>query len=308
MALSTKNLAIVIPTYNRMIFVKKAIESIFSNSPVELLECQVIIVDDGSTDQTEQLLSEYVVSKKIHYLKIINSERGFARNTGARYALANVKPDFLLFFDADDLMTPGTIQILSDHIQMNCHASVFFCQLQILKADGSLGRIKPGRLCAKNILDEVIFSEPLLPLGCTFIRKDVFQDVGGFSEDRNLSGSEDWLFLFQIVRQYPVHFVEWISTYYRQHDNNTNLSRFDESLKLCMEIVIQKRKAWQLNHRQISALILQFKYNQIGSHNSQKNGRPFYYLLRLIKSQPRQIFTKKFLRYFASICKNKIHQ
>lgn len=77
-------------------------------------------------------------------------------------------------------------------------------------------------------------------------------------------------------------------------------------MKLSLNYIQLNKVAWQLSDQQITALTSQFKYYQIGTHNSQKNGTPFFHLRRLTRTQPREVFTKKFLKYLLSISKNKV--
>ena len=74
--------SIVIPTYNRSQLIKTTIKSLLNQTCTDF---EIIVVDDGSIDNTETVIEE-IVSNKISYHKIKNSERGFARNFGAKIA------------------------------------------------------------------------------------------------------------------------------------------------------------------------------------------------------------------------------
>src|SRR5687767_9278561 len=88
--------SIVIPTYNRAHLIKKTIESVLAQ---DFADFELLVVDDGSKDDTESVVSSFT-DKRVHYFKKQNGERGAARNFGA----ARAKGSYLNFFDSDDLL------------------------------------------------------------------------------------------------------------------------------------------------------------------------------------------------------------
>ena len=87
--------SVIIPTYNRESFIVKTIQSVLSQTYTNF---ELIIIDDGSTDNTEKVVRE-IEDQRIQYHKKDNAERGAARNYGARLA----KGKYVNFFDSDDL-------------------------------------------------------------------------------------------------------------------------------------------------------------------------------------------------------------
>ncbi len=305
MAVKKINFSIIIPTYNRKYLLQMAIESILKNN-TDLAIIHIVVVDDGSTDQTESYLNSYIEKNLITYLRINNSERGFARNYGAKFSLKNLAPDYFIFFDADDLMIEGSIEKFCKFINKNDSETLLFSRFQILKPNESLGAISPFISAEENLRQRIIFSEPTIPLGCAVIPILFFKETVGFSENRVLSGSEDWLFLFEIILKFKAVPLDFVSTYYRQHDSNTNAAYFDRSLDLCLADVQAHLKDWKISEIEFSALKKQFLYNQIGVHNCDPHGQPFRHLGRLLLKYPFDIFTVRFLKYFLSVSKRRI--
>ena len=89
--------SLIVPTYNRESFIVKTIQSVLSQT---YLNFELIIVDDGSTDNTEQVIGK-IRDKRIKYYKKKNDERVAARNY---YATNKAKDGFVKFFDSDDLL------------------------------------------------------------------------------------------------------------------------------------------------------------------------------------------------------------
>jgi glycosyltransferase involved in cell wall biosynthesis len=95
--------SIIIPTYNRAHLIGNTIQSVLSQSYPHF---EIIVVDDGSTDNTEDVIASFD-SPKIRYIKIKNSERGYARNYGAKQA----KGEWLYFLDSDDKLYPNHLEV-----------------------------------------------------------------------------------------------------------------------------------------------------------------------------------------------------
>ncbi|MEO6860501.1 MAG: glycosyltransferase family A protein, partial [Microcoleus sp.] len=102
----TKNVSVVIPSYNSTQFLPEAIESVLEQSypPFE-----VIVVDDGSTDETKEVCDRYPTVK---YVYQNNQGVAAARNTGLRVSTG----EYILFLDSDDCLLPEAIEIGVKHI------------------------------------------------------------------------------------------------------------------------------------------------------------------------------------------------
>lgn len=96
-------ISVVIPTYNSAQYIIEAIESVLNQT---YKDYEIIVVDDGSTDNTKDILRSYIEKKKIHYFYQENSGVSSARNTGSRMA----KGDFIAFLDSDDILDKDSIR------------------------------------------------------------------------------------------------------------------------------------------------------------------------------------------------------
>lgn len=93
--------SVIIPTYNRAAVLREALDSVFAQT---FADYEVIVVDDGSTDDTASVLAEY--GQRVRLFRQANQGPGAARNTG----IANALGDFLAFLDSDDLWFPWTLE------------------------------------------------------------------------------------------------------------------------------------------------------------------------------------------------------
>lgn len=102
------HLQIIIPMHNAAAYVEQCLESILSQNTKYTY--QVILIDDGSTDQTVKIVKKYLSDGRVHLIKQENAGAASARNAG----LQNLRADFLMFVDIDDALKPGAIEILLD--------------------------------------------------------------------------------------------------------------------------------------------------------------------------------------------------
>src|SRR3989344_8773435 len=96
-------ISVIIPTYNRALMVKRAIESVLAQSYENF---EIIVADDGSTDDTKEALSGYINSGKIKYIFQDNAGPGAARNAGIKHA----KGELVAFLDSDDEWVPDKLE------------------------------------------------------------------------------------------------------------------------------------------------------------------------------------------------------
>lgn len=181
--------SIIIPTYNRADFVCLAVKSLLQQ---DYPNFEVIVVDDGSTDKTRELLSEIGDPRLLYYFKT-NAERGAARNFGAGLS----RGDYINFFDSDDIalrnhLTTAKQQIIEKSLM------VFHTGYQTV-ANGKVEKI----IRHTGNLNPLIVRGNILSCNNVFIRRDVAMD-NPFSEERALSGSEDWLLWLQLIAQYTI--------------------------------------------------------------------------------------------------------
>jgi len=115
------SITFIIATYNRESTLKRAIESIISQPGFS--DCELIIVDDGSHDRTDQICKEYVRRENIYYIQLPHNRGvGFARNLGVTRATYS----WISFIDSDNELSPNTITYFSNIINTKAHIPIHF--------------------------------------------------------------------------------------------------------------------------------------------------------------------------------------
>lgn len=122
--------SIIIPTYNRAHLISKAIDSVISQT---FQDWELIVVDDGSTDETQELIATYQEKDiRIRYIFQENAERSAARNNGIIHA----QKKYICFLDSDDYYLPNKLQNLKQQIKKEGDDSTILYDGLILEENG----------------------------------------------------------------------------------------------------------------------------------------------------------------------------
>ena len=201
--------SIVIPTYNRAHLIGKTIESVLRQ---EFADFEILIVDDGSIDKTEEVVGAFK-DVRIQYFKKQNAERGAARNYGSSRA----KGLYINFFDSDDLMYPNHLKTAANLITSTGSPEFVHLAYDYQLADGSVTK-------RVNNFDEGVQQTILLDNGLScngvFLRKDISQKFP-FEEDRVLASSEDWELWIRLISRYKLHYSNEITSSVVNHDQRS---------------------------------------------------------------------------------------
>lgn len=220
---ATPSVTAVIPTYNYGRFLGEAIESVLRQTYPAL---ELIVVDDGSTDNTPDVAGSY--GNRIRYIRTANQGVSAARNA----AIALAKGDLIALLDADDRWQPRKLER----------------QVAIFGNDVAVGMVHSGSrifdgetnatLC--EIIPEaaVDFHEMLawcgISLPSTVVPRKVFEEVGGF--DCRYSGAADWEMWIRIAAKYKVVGCQEVLVDYRMHGNNMS-GKAIEHYQDCMAVL-----------------------------------------------------------------------
>jgi len=210
--MSAPIVAVVIPTYDRADMVVEAVESALAQSE----PCPVVVVDDGSTDDTLQRLREF--KSAITVVAQENRERGAARNAGATLV---PDADVLCFLDADDVLRPDHVAVVSDLARGNPAGTVLATRTQTVDEElRPLGRPDSGAPGSVTLEGFLLGREPLAA-PATAIPRAIFEAAGGFDERRELAGSEDWLMKARALALGPGIRSEEVTVLVRKHGGNS---------------------------------------------------------------------------------------
>lgn len=194
--------SVIMPVYNGEVFLAEAVESI-RRQEYEPLE--IIIVDDGSTDNTGKIAQD--LKGNIRYFYQRNSGPGAARNKGLEMALG----DIIGFLDVDDLWPAGKLELQLAHLAHNPSMEIVLGRKQLMLLSGVTAGTAEFREFRKPSV--------ALSLGCCLFRKSVFDKVGFF--DEGLYHCDDWDW-FMRARELGVSMLPHpeVMLLCRRHENN----------------------------------------------------------------------------------------
>lgn len=181
--------SIIIPTFNRARTIKRAIESVL-NQNYKYIE--ILVIDDGSTDNTEYIVKE-INSSKIRYIKS-NDNKGVsaARNTG----IENAVGEYIVFLDSDDVYEPSTLPYFVEIAQKDEFCEVFYGDAYWDQFQSIVSSVAIHELCYADGI----------PLGTAFIKKDFLLEKNiRFNEHFNIE--ENWLFFMDCIKG-GAHFTQ----------------------------------------------------------------------------------------------------
>ncbi len=207
--------SIIIPTFNRGYILPETVRSIQNQS---FADWEVIIVDDGSTDNTASVVRSLQQNdERISYVFQENAERSAARNNGAIQS----KGQYLLFLDSDDAFTDDHLDELNQLIQRHkAPVGMIFSNMIYLTEDGLEAVELPLMQAGKEF--EYMLLQPITP-SRVCIHRDVFSV---FRFDPQITIVEDLVLWVCIASQFPVYQLTKPTVLYRVHpDNSVDLSR-----------------------------------------------------------------------------------
>jgi len=205
--------SVIIPVYNRAHLLGETIDTVLAQSYPHF---EIIIVDDGSTENIKKVLDEkYSNEPGIKFFRKQNEERGAARNFG----LIQSKGDYAVFFDSDDFMKPHYLETLNKIITENPGVKLLAAKYNY----DNKGKIEHHpflKNLAEGWYDQDLFLKGNI-LACNFVIKIKDHSFKYFPPERELASMEDWLFLLENLAENKIFIKDEICITMRQHDERS---------------------------------------------------------------------------------------
>jgi glycosyltransferase involved in cell wall biosynthesis len=223
-----KSISVIIPTYNYGHFISQAIESVLAQT---YPAAEVIVVDDGSTDDTADIVKAF--GDPVKFVKQENSGVCEARNRGVRESTS----DLLAFLDADDIYLPTSLEKQAALFLNDSELGLVHCGLRLFdhETGDTISEILEGG--EENVADNLLLWEgPVIAgPGAIVVQRDAFASVGGF--DTAMKVGEDWDFCYRIAKKYKIGFVAEPLVLYRSHRSaaHLNVSEMERGMSRFLE-------------------------------------------------------------------------
>ena len=218
---SAAAVSVIIAAFNAATYIEEAIASALHQQAVDV---EVIVVDDGSTDETAQTVRRAAErDNRVHYVHQQNRNQAAARNHGVRRSSAPL----LAFLDADDIWESDKLRLQlaalsSERISVVFTAASHFASDRDCPLPIDLFGVYTGRLEARAFA-EMLFQRNAIPLSSVLMTRSAFEEVGGFEEDQEFKGCEDWeLWMHLASRGYDFFGMQQKLVRYRSHGAQTS--------------------------------------------------------------------------------------
>jgi glycosyltransferase involved in cell wall biosynthesis len=206
--------SVVIPVYNRKHLLKPVIDSVLNQAYSDF---ELLIVDDGSTDNTGEFIANNYNDPRIKYFYKDNEERGAARNFGLQKATGN----YAVFLDSDDLMKANYLDTLLEIIKENPAHDFIAAKYNFLYPDGK--EVPSPMQSLKEGFYDFNFFLRGNSLSCNFCIKLFGFNYYSFPIERELASMEDWLFVLLNTRNQPIFIKDKVCVHMQQHDDRSML-------------------------------------------------------------------------------------
>jgi glycosyltransferase involved in cell wall biosynthesis len=220
--------SIIIPTYNRADFIGATINSLLDQV---FPDFEIIIVDDGSTDNTAEKISTFQ-DPRIRYFIKENEERAAARN----YGIDRSEGKYITFIDSDDIAYPNHLSEARKLIELHGNPELLHLGYEMRDLKGKLIKSFNQR---SGVLAEAILKGNLLSCIGVFVRKEIITRHR-FFEARELAGTEDWLLWLRLSARYNWIYSNRITSCMINHDSRSVLSFREKDLVSRTEILIRE--------------------------------------------------------------------
>lgn len=206
-----KLVTVIIPVFNGDKYIASTIESVLSQTYENL---EIIVIDDGSTDKTCDIVKRY--EGKVTYIHQMNRGAAAARNNGLKHA----KGRYIQFLDADDYLEEDKIEKQVSFLQENEKFDICYCDC--IRFYGELKEEEKYRRHVTGEVDDLIYEiinfDQIFPfpIHSLLVKKSVFEQMGVF--DESIKSDEDREFwLRAALKQYQFGYTNFFGAYYRKH-------------------------------------------------------------------------------------------
>ena len=206
-------ISIIIPAYNNAQFLGEAIESVKAQT---YPYWEIIVVDDGSTDNTPEVATNYY--EEIQYVRQSNLGHSVARNTG----LSIAKGDYILFLDSDDLLLKHSLEKLSVFLDLNPEYGAVYSDGYYCDRDKNIiqtiSKQRPANYSGE-ILEKLVCYSLISAIHSAMIRAQIIHENEIYFDKHMISG-EDWDFFIQLGSHTKIGYVDIPTCLYRIHGGN----------------------------------------------------------------------------------------
>lgn len=209
--------SVIMPSYNHARYIERAIASVFAQRDAMI---QLVVIDDGSTDGSVELLKS--LSERYGFTLICQENRGVCRTLN-RAILEASEGEYIALLASDDFWHPDKLRLQFEALVATPGSRFCFSQALEFRDEKRLeeGRVFPARCRRGDVLNRV-FVRQHVPAGTVLFSRNLYDELGGFDESLK---EEDWDFVIRSAAATTFSAVDAPLLYYRVHPSNTMRTR-----------------------------------------------------------------------------------
>ena len=288
--------SIVIPSYNHAKYIDKCIKSILNQ---DFKYWEIILVDNNSTDNTDEVLKKYT-DNRIKIFKI-NNDGVIAKSRN--FGIKNAKYEWIAFLDSDDSWESNKLELCFKKINENKDVDILYHDMKIRYEKKSY--FLPKKLRSKNltkpVINKLLTYGNVIALSSTVVRKEIIIKAGYSSTDKNKVGACDyalWLRIAKLTENF-IHLPAFLGTYYKHSSNVSNKDMSDVTLNVVTPYLhILDRKEKNLVFSKVYYVKSKFKFLNNSFKYTDFNSMHFLNLSFALQIK----FIYLFLKSYLSLC------
>ena len=261
-------ISVVIPVYNGSKYIEETLNSVLNQSYKDF---EIIVIDDGSTDNTSEIVNRF--PSPVRLIQNKHNGKSFSRNIGIRAA----RGELISFVDADDLWMPNKLEVQIEYLKNHPEFEWIYSDCYIF--EGSSEHIvdiwsrTAKKIYSGNILKQLL-NDCLIPSPTPMVSRRIFDDVGFFDETFLRHQPEDWDMWLRIASRYPIGSINEPLALLRKHENS--LTAKEDPLKTFEGIMYVVQRAISRDKERIGNLankVLSSRYLSFGKGLARMSGR-----------------------------------
>lgn len=225
--MSHPKVSIIIPTFNGSRYLTQTIDSVLNQT---FKNFEVIVVDDGSTENISTILSSY--SKQINYIYKKRTGPAATRNAGIILS----KGEYVALLDHDDIWLPEKLEIEVEFLNNNPQCGLVYTYPRLIDSEGKIIEHEPpSHFPCGSVFIDFLKRNRITTFSATMIRKKVFDSLGFLDERKEVMTCDDYDMWLRITDFFEIQFSPKRTVYYRLHDNNL-VKDFDQNFSAHLTI------------------------------------------------------------------------
>jgi glycosyltransferase involved in cell wall biosynthesis len=225
---------IVIPTYNRSLLLKRAVQSVLNQTYSNL---EVLIVDDKSTDKTEEVARE--LEKKDDRVRYIRQAKNQGAPAARNRGIKEAKGKYIGLLDDDDEYLKDKIELQVEKFKNNPRLGLVYGGFRVIREAGEKKPVdkqaKQKGDVSRKLLNRCFIGSPTV-----LVKREAFEKVGGF--DENLQSCQDWDMWYRISKEYPFDYIDRVVAKYYLHDSEQITTNWAKKVQGVTRIFDKQKK------------------------------------------------------------------